>query len=49
MRLDRFDLNLLVAFHTLMEERSVTRAAEQLAAAFRQEIGGGSSNHCRIC
>lgn len=30
MRLDRFDLNLLVAFHTLMEERSVTRAAERL-------------------
>ncbi|WP_294257116.1 LysR family transcriptional regulator [uncultured Sphingomonas sp.] len=30
MRLDRFDLNLLVAFHALMEERSVTRAAERL-------------------
>jgi DNA-binding transcriptional LysR family regulator len=30
VRLDRFDLNLLVAFHALMEERSVTRAAERL-------------------
>ncbi|SFJ53278.1 DNA-binding transcriptional regulator, LysR family [Sphingomonas sp. NFR04] len=30
MRLDRFDLNLLVAFHALMEARSVTRAAERL-------------------
>lgn len=30
MRLDRFDLNLLVAFHLLMEERSVTAAARRL-------------------
>ncbi len=30
MRLDNFDLNLLVAFETLLEERSVTRAARRL-------------------
>jgi DNA-binding transcriptional LysR family regulator len=30
MRLDHFDLNLLIAFDMLMEERSVTRAAERL-------------------
>lgn len=30
MRLDNFDLNLLVAFEALLEERSVTRAAERL-------------------
>ncbi|WP_375195957.1 LysR family transcriptional regulator [Sphingobium sp.] len=30
MRLDRFDLNLLVAFDILVEERSVTRAARRL-------------------
>ena len=30
MRLDNFDLNLLVAFDALLEERSVTRAAERL-------------------
>ncbi|WP_033921810.1 LysR family transcriptional regulator [Sphingomonas sp. 37zxx] len=30
MRLDQFDLNLLVAFDMLLEERSVTRAAERL-------------------
>ena len=30
MRLDRFDLNLLVAFHMLLEERSVTAAAGRL-------------------
>ena len=30
MRLDRFDLNLLVAFDILVEERSVTRAAKRL-------------------
>lgn len=30
MRLDQFDLNLLVAFDILVEERSVTRAAERL-------------------
>jgi DNA-binding transcriptional LysR family regulator len=30
MRLDQFDLNLLVAFDMLMAERSVTRAAERL-------------------
>jgi DNA-binding transcriptional LysR family regulator len=30
MRLDRFDLNLLVAFHQLLEERSVTAAARRL-------------------
>ncbi len=30
MRLDNFDLNLLVAFDVLLEERSVTRAAERL-------------------
>jgi LysR family transcriptional regulator, nod-box dependent transcriptional activator len=30
VRLDNFDLNLLVAFETLLEERSVTRAAERL-------------------
>ena len=30
MRLDRFDLNLLVAFEVLMQERSVTRAAERM-------------------
>ncbi|MBO9726191.1 MAG: LysR family transcriptional regulator [Novosphingobium sp.] len=30
MRLNNFDLNLLVALHALLEERSVTRAAERL-------------------
>lgn len=30
MRLDNFDLNLLVAFDALLRERSVTRAAEKL-------------------
>jgi DNA-binding transcriptional LysR family regulator len=30
MRLDRFDLNLLVALNVLLEERSVTRAADRL-------------------
>lgn len=30
MRLDKFDLNLLVAFEVLLEERSVTRAAKRL-------------------
>ncbi len=30
MRLDRFDLNLLVAFDILVEERNVTRAAKRL-------------------
>lgn len=30
MRLDNFDLNLLVAFDALLEERSVTRAADRL-------------------
>lgn len=30
MRLDRFDLNLLVAFDVLVEERNVTRAAKRL-------------------
>jgi LysR family nod box-dependent transcriptional activator len=30
MRLDHFDLNLLVAFEALLEERSVTRAARRL-------------------
>jgi LysR family transcriptional regulator, nod-box dependent transcriptional activator len=30
MRLDNFDLNLLVAFEVLIEERSVTRAARRL-------------------
>ena len=30
MRLDNFDLNLLVAFEVLLEERSVTRAARRL-------------------
>ncbi|WP_417318715.1 LysR family transcriptional regulator [Emcibacter sp.] len=30
MRLDNFDLNLLVAFNVLLEERNVTRAAERL-------------------
>ncbi len=30
MRLDRFDLNLLVAFNILMEERNVTAAARRL-------------------
>lgn len=30
MRLDNFDLNLLVAFEILLEERSVTRAAQRL-------------------
>ncbi|MXP45753.1 LysR family transcriptional regulator [Allopontixanthobacter sediminis] len=30
MRLDNFDLNLLVAFEVLLEERSVTRAAQRL-------------------
>ena len=30
MRLDHFDLNLLVAFEALLEERSVTRAANRL-------------------
>lgn len=30
MRLDRFDLNLLIAFDVLLEERSVTRAAQRL-------------------
>lgn len=30
MRLDRFDLNLLVAFDILVEERNVTRAARRL-------------------
>lgn len=29
MRLDRFDLNLLIAFELLLEERNVTRAAER--------------------
>lgn len=31
MRLSRFDLNLLVVFEALMEERSVSRAADRLA------------------
>ena len=31
MRLDHFDLNLLIAFDALMKERNVTRAAEQLS------------------
>lgn len=30
MRLDKFDLNLLVAFEVLLEERNVTRAARRL-------------------
>src|SRR6185503_20223470 len=30
MRLDHFDLNLLVAFDALLEERNVTRAARRL-------------------
>src|SRR6478609_4616665 len=30
MRLDGFDLNLLLAFDTLLEERNVTRAAARL-------------------
>ena len=30
MRLDKFDLNLLVAFEVLLEERNVTRAAQRL-------------------
>lgn len=30
MRLDRFDLNLLIALDALLEERNVTRAAERL-------------------
>ena len=30
MRLDNFDLNLLVAFQALLEERNVTRAARRL-------------------
>jgi len=30
MRLQKFDLNLLVAFHALLDELSVTRAAERL-------------------
>ncbi len=30
MRLDNFDLNLLIAFNVLVEERSVTRAARRL-------------------
>ena len=30
MRLDSFDLNLLVAFEVLLEERNVTRAARRL-------------------
>ena len=30
MRLDSFDLNLLIAFEALLEERSVTRAAQRL-------------------
>ena len=30
MRLDRFDLNLLVALDTLLEERNVTKASERL-------------------
>ena len=30
MRLDNFDLNLLVVFEALMQERSVTRAARRL-------------------
>jgi DNA-binding transcriptional LysR family regulator len=30
MRLDKFDLNLLIAFDILVEERSVTRAAKRL-------------------
>ena len=30
MRLDNFDLNLLVAFEILLEERNVTRAARRL-------------------
>src|SRR6187399_1621281 len=31
MRLDGFDLNLLLAFDTLLEERHVTRAAQRLS------------------
>lgn len=31
MRLDKFDLNLLVAFDALLSERSVTRAAQRLS------------------
>lgn len=31
MRLSRFDLNLLIVFEALMEERSVSRAADRLA------------------
>ena len=30
MRLDRFDLNLLVVLDTLLEERNVTRPSERL-------------------
>ncbi len=30
MRLDNFDLNLLLAFDILVEERSVTRASKRL-------------------
>ncbi len=30
MRLDQFDLNLLVAFNVLVEERNVTRAAARM-------------------
>jgi len=30
MRLDRFDLNLLVVLDVLLEERNVTRASERL-------------------
>ena len=30
MRLDRFDLNLLVMLDALLEERNVTRASERL-------------------
>ena len=30
MRLDQFDLNLLIAFDVLIQERGVTRAAERL-------------------
>jgi len=33
MRLSAFDLNLLLAFEALMEERSVSRAAERLAVS----------------
>ncbi|WP_454797982.1 hypothetical protein [Novosphingobium lindaniclasticum] len=29
MRLDKFDLNLLIAFERLLEERNVTRTAQR--------------------